>query len=201
MLDSLLFHTVYHSHWKCIVNVWCMHIHVYSYFVCKVSVLYHSKICSEKMHLSVTLDSVAGKLKQAIHNLYYRSSVTGVFMVLLCCEVAIVSLFLIFVASLYKWPHMATFYILHTLDFWFVQLQLILCLPVGLIVTCCYLITSRFFTESCYHCWGPLFACWILHHDILTNVQIMQRKVLIFCFCPDLLSFQTKLSSSTVGHG
>ena len=42
-----LFHTVYHSHWECIVNVQCMHLHVYSYFVGKVSVLYHYEICSE----------------------------------------------------------------------------------------------------------------------------------------------------------
>ena len=46
-----------------------MHIHVYSYFVGKVLVPYHSKIHSEMMHLSVTLDLVTDKLKQAVHDL------------------------------------------------------------------------------------------------------------------------------------
>ena len=54
-----------------------MHIPVYSYFVGKVLVLYHSKIHSENTHISVTLDLVADKLRQSVHNLYYRFIFTG----------------------------------------------------------------------------------------------------------------------------
>ena len=72
-----------------------MHIHVYDYFVGKVSVPYHSKICSENMHIFVTLDLVEDKLRQSVHNLYYRFIFTGALMVLLCHDLGIVSLLLI----------------------------------------------------------------------------------------------------------
>ena len=54
-----------------------MHIHVYGYFVGKVSVLYHSKIHSEKTHLSVNLDLVADKLKQSVHIYIIDPSLQG----------------------------------------------------------------------------------------------------------------------------
>ena len=73
------------------VKVACTHLHVYSYFVGKVLVPYHSKICSEKMHIFVTLDLVADKLKQSVHNLYYRFIFTGGLIVLLCLDLAIVA--------------------------------------------------------------------------------------------------------------
>ena len=63
-------------------------------FFGKVLVLYHSKICSEKMHISVTLDFVADKLLQSVQNLNYRFIFTGTLMVLLCLHLAIVSLVL-----------------------------------------------------------------------------------------------------------
>ena len=103
-------------------------------------------------------------------------------MALLCREIAIVSLFLILLQVFTSGHTWQLFTSLHTLDFWFVQLQVRLYLSVGHIVTCCYLITSRFFRESCYHWWGPLFACWILHHDILTEIQVMQSKFSFFVF-------------------
>ena len=45
-----------------------------------------------KVHISVILNLVADKVKQAAHNLYYKSSLTGAFMALLCCEIAILLL-------------------------------------------------------------------------------------------------------------
>ena len=58
---------------------------------------YHTALKSalQNAHLSVILDLVADKLKRAVLNLYYRSSLTGDFMVLLCCEIAILSLLLV----------------------------------------------------------------------------------------------------------
>ena len=47
------------------------------------------------VHLLVILDLVADKLKQAVCNLYYKSSLTGAFMVLLWCKIAILSLLLV----------------------------------------------------------------------------------------------------------
>ena len=47
------------------------------------------------VHLLVILDLVTDKLKQGVHNPYYRSSLTGAFMVLLCCKIAILSLLLV----------------------------------------------------------------------------------------------------------
>ena len=75
-----------------IVNVACMHKHVYGYFVGKVSVPYYSEIYSEKTHISVTLDLVADKLRQSVCNPYYRLIFTGALMVLPCLDLAIVSL-------------------------------------------------------------------------------------------------------------
>ena len=58
---------------------------------------YHTALKStlKNAHLLVILDLVADKLKQAVYKQYYRSSLTGAFMVLLCCKIAILSLLLV----------------------------------------------------------------------------------------------------------
>ena len=52
---------------------------------------YHTILKStlKNVHLSVILELAADKLKQAVHNLYYTSSLIGAFMVLLCHDIAI----------------------------------------------------------------------------------------------------------------
>ena len=58
---------------------------------------YHPAVKSalKNVHLSVILDLVTDNLKQAVCNLYYKSSFTGAFMVLLCCNIAILSFSLV----------------------------------------------------------------------------------------------------------
>ena len=68
-----------------------MHIHVYGYLSAKCQYCTAMKSTLKNAQLSVILDLVADNLKQAVHNLYYRSSFTGAFMVLLCHEIAILS--------------------------------------------------------------------------------------------------------------
>ena len=67
-----------------------MCLHVYSYFVSKMSVPYHSKVHSEKVHISVTLDFVADKLQQSVCNLHYRFIFTGALIILLSLDLAMV---------------------------------------------------------------------------------------------------------------
>ena len=130
-----------------------MHIHVYGYFVSKVSLLYCSKICSKKMHFSVTLDLVADKLKQSVHNLYYRFIFTGALMVLLCLDLAIASLLSVLLQVFLSGCILQLFFILHTLNFWRVRLQVCLHLSVCHIVSCSYFVTSGFLTKSCNNHW------------------------------------------------
>ena len=68
------------------------------------------KSALKKMHFSVTLDLVADKLKQSVHNLYYRFIFTGALMVLLCLDLAIDIIIICFIASLFKWLHIAAFF-------------------------------------------------------------------------------------------
>ena len=52
------------------------------------------KSTMKMMHISVTLDLVADKLLQSVLNLNYRFILTGTLMVLLCLDLAVVSLLL-----------------------------------------------------------------------------------------------------------
>ena len=127
-----------------------MHIHLNGYFDGKGLVPYHSKIHSENMHISATLDLVADKIKQSVSNLYHRFIFTGSLMILLCCySVIIIS----FISSLFKWPHIGVVCILSILDFWFVRLQVCLHFSVYYIVSCSDLVTSGFLTRSCNNYW------------------------------------------------